>query len=91
MNGFVINDREQEYLKVKSLPKIKYANGSVGARLTLMVWGGCLPVRDFKGIEWMYTDDLCEPGKNRYTCGFFRVQMLCSDEEKMNEGMGRVG
>ena len=25
-----------------------------------MVTGGCLSVRGFKGMEWKYTDDLCE-------------------------------
>ena len=29
----------------------KYANGSVGARVRLMVRGGCLPVRGYKGME----------------------------------------
>ena len=45
---------------MKSQPKNeKYANGSVGARLRLMVRGGCLPVRGSKGMEWKYDDDLC--------------------------------
>ena len=45
---------------MKSQPKnIKYANGSMGARVRLMVRGGCLPVRGFKGMEWKYDDDLC--------------------------------
>ena len=63
MNGFVINDREQEYLKVKSQPKNeKYANGSVGARTRLMVKGGCLNVIGGKEMEWKYADDLCKCG-----------------------------
>ena len=37
----------------------KYANDSVGARVRLMVRGGCLPVRGSKGMEWKYDDDLC--------------------------------
>ena len=37
-NGFGINNREQGYLKVKSQPKNdKYENGSVEARVILMV------------------------------------------------------
>ena len=36
----------------------KYANGSVGARVRLMVREGCLPVRGSKGMEWKYDDDL---------------------------------
>ena len=45
-----INEREQEYVHMKSKPK-KNANGSVGARVRLMVRGGCLPVRCSKGME----------------------------------------
>ena len=40
----------------------KYANGSVGARVRLMVRGGCLPVRGSKGMDWKYDDDLCVCG-----------------------------
>ena len=61
MNVFGINDREQEYLKLKSQPKNDtYANGSVGVRVRLIIRGGCLPVRGFKGME--YADDMCECG-----------------------------
>ena len=64
-NGFGINEREQQYVHMKSQPKNeKYANGSVGAsvRIRLMVRGGCLPVRGSKGMEWKYDDDLCVCG-----------------------------
>ena len=44
--------------------KYKYANGSVGARVRLMVRGGCLPARGSKGMEWKYDDDLCVFGRN---------------------------
>ena len=48
---------------MKSQPKNeKYANGSVGARVRLMVRGGCLPVRGSKGMDWKYDDDLCVCG-----------------------------
>ena len=51
-NGFGINEREQQYVHMKSQPKNeKYANGSVGARVSLMVRGGCLPIRGSKGME----------------------------------------
>ena len=44
-NGFGINEREQQYVHMKSQPKNdKYVNGSVVARVRLMVRGGCLPV-----------------------------------------------
>ena len=60
MNGFRMNEREQEDLKVKSQPiNVKYANGTEGARVILMVIGGCLPVRSAKGMEWKYDDYLC--------------------------------
>ena len=37
-NGFGINEREQQYVHMKSQPKNeKYANGSVGARVRSMV------------------------------------------------------
>ena len=62
-NGFGIDEREQQYVHVKCQPKNeKYANGSVGARVILMVREGCQPVRGFKGMEWKYGDDLCVRG-----------------------------
>ena len=57
------NEREQQYVHTKSQPtNLKYANGSVGARVILMVRGGCLPVRGSKGMELKYDDDLCVCG-----------------------------
>ena len=50
-NGLGMNDTEHEYLQMKSLTKNeKYANGSAGARVRLIVRGGWLPVRSSKGI-----------------------------------------
>ena len=64
-NGFGINDREQQYVHMKSQPKDeKYANVSVGERVRLMVIGGCLPVRGSKGMKWKYDVDLCVCGTN---------------------------
>ena len=61
--SFGINDREQEYLKVKSQPRNeKYAHGSVGARVILMVRRGILLVIGVKGIECNCADDLCGCG-----------------------------
>ena len=55
--------RKQRYLKVKSQPKNKkYGNGSVGARVILIVRGRCMPVRSSKGTEWKCDDDLCACG-----------------------------
>ena len=41
---------------------IRTENGSMGARVRIMVRGGCLPVRGSKGMEWKYDDDLCVCG-----------------------------
>ena len=62
-NGVGTNEREQQYVHMKSQPRNeKYANDSMGARVRLMVRGGCLPVRGSKGMEWKYDDDLCVCG-----------------------------
>ena len=56
-----MNEREQQYIQVKSLPKNdKYAIGSlVGARVRLKIRGCCMPVRGYKRMELKYDDDLC--------------------------------
>ena len=62
-NGFGINEREQQYVYMKSQTQNeKYANGSVESRVRLMFRGGCLPVRGSKGMECKYDDDLCVCG-----------------------------
>ena len=72
-NGFDINEREQQYAHIQSQPRNeKYANGSMGARVRLMVRGGCLPVRGSKGVEWKYDDDLCVcVGQEKQRCMCF--------------------
>ena len=37
-----------------------FADGSVGARVRLMVRGGSLPVRGTEIMVWKYDDDCCE-------------------------------
>ena len=73
-NAFGINEKEQQYVHMKSQPKNEiYANESVGTRVSLMVKGGCLPVRGSKGMEWKYDDDLtlCVwDRRNRDPCAF---------------------
>ena len=70
-NGFCINEREQQYVHIKSQPKNeKCANGSEGARLRLMVRGGCLPVRGSKGMTWKY-DYVCVGQKKQISMCFF--------------------
>ena len=50
-NSFGINEREQQHVHMNSQPKNeKYANGSVGARVRLMVRGDFLPERGSKGM-----------------------------------------
>ena len=59
-NCFSINERELQYVHMKSQPNNeKYANSSVRARVKLMVRGGCLPISGSKIMEWKYDDDLC--------------------------------
>ena len=75
-SGGMVSAKMREYVHMKSQPKKnreKYANGSVGARVRLMVRGGCLPVSCSKGMEWNYDDDLCGGGgdkRNRDPCDF---------------------
>ena len=33
---------------------VKYADGTVGASVTMMVIGGCLPVRTNANMNWKY-------------------------------------
>ena len=57
-NCFGINKREQQYVHRRvNQNNEKYTNGSVGARVRLMVRGGCLQVRGSKGMKWKYDDD----------------------------------
>ena len=84
-----MNEREQQYLQVKCQPKNeKYANGSVGARVRLMVRGDCLPVGGSKGMEWKYDDDLCICGTKETEIHLF-FECKCY-EQKMDEDMGRL-
>ena len=67
-NGFVINEREQQYVHMKSQPKMRNMQM---ARVRLMVRGGCLPVRgsikEWNGNIMMIS--LCVgQKKQRYMC-----------------------
>ena len=74
---FGIDEREQEYIQVKRQPrKREYVNGSLGARVRLMVRGGCLPVRGYKGMEWQYDDDWCACETKETEMHVFLVLML---------------
>ena len=51
-------------MKMKIWPGNKiFADGSVGARVRLMVRGGCLPVRGSERMAWKYDDDCCGCGQ----------------------------
>ena len=64
-------------LKVKSpFKNEKYANSSVGARVCLMVRGGCLP-----GKESKYTDHVSVEQKKQEIHVVYRVQRIYSDED----------
>ena len=44
-DGFNDTEMEKEYVRMKESPRNEsFADGSVGARVRLMVRGGCLPV-----------------------------------------------
>ena len=62
--GFNDTEREKAYVEMKSCGRNEsFANGSVGARVRLMVRGGCLPVRGSEMMAWKYDDDCCGCGK----------------------------
>ena len=63
-NGFNETEREKEYVKLKRCPRNEsFDDGNVGARVRLMVRGGCRPVRGTERMAWMYDDDYCGCGQ----------------------------
>ena len=59
-DGFNDTERENEYVRMKERPS--FTDGSVGARVQLMVRGGCLPVRGSERMTWKYDDCMCGGG-----------------------------
>ena len=53
--------RQKEYVKMKR--NESFADRSVGARVRLMLRGGCLPVKESGRMAWKYDDDCCGCGK----------------------------
>ena len=54
-NGFNDTERKKGYVEMKRCPRNeRFADGSVGAKVRLMVRGGCLPVRGSERMAWMY-------------------------------------
>ena len=41
----------------------RFADGSVGARVRLIVIGGCLHIKGSKRMAWKYDDDCCGCGQ----------------------------
>ena len=89
-DGFNDTEREKEYVRMKESPRNEsFADGSVVARVRLMVWGGCLPVRGSERMTWKY--DYCRCG-----CGLvetdMRVLFECTlYEEERESWRGAVG
>ena len=51
------NDAERVCTKERICKKLFFADGNVGARVRLMVRGGCLPVKGSERMTWKYGDD----------------------------------
>ena len=59
-------ERGNEYVRMKECPnreRESFAEGSVGAKVRLIVRGGCLPVRGYGIMTWKYQDNLCGCGQ----------------------------
>ena len=62
--GFKDIEREHEYVKMKKCHgRERFSDGSVGAKVRLMVSGGCLPASGSETMKWKYQDDLCGCGQ----------------------------
>ena len=68
-DGFNDTERRKEYVRMKESPRNEsFADGSVGARVRLMVRRGCLPVRGSERMTWKYDDCRCG-------CGLVETEM----------------
>ena len=68
-NGFNDTEREKGYVRLKESPRNEsFADGSVGARVRLMVREGRLPVRESETMTWRYDDCRCG-------CGLVETEM----------------
>ena len=89
-DGFNDTEKEKEYVRMKESPRNdSFADGSVGARVRLMVRGGFLPVRGSERMTWKY--DECRCG-----CGLVETEMHvlfeCTlYEEERERWRGAVG
>ena len=81
--GFNETEREKEYVKMKRCPRNEsFADGSVGARVSLMMRGGCLPVRGSERMAWkmMMIGVGVGKSKQKYMCCFNATDMEKSEE-----------
>ena len=63
----------------ESRRNVIFPDGSVGARVRLMVRGGCFPVRGSERMTWKYTDCRCG-------CGLVETEMHVLFECTLYEG-----
>ena len=83
-------EREKEYVRMKESPRNEsFADGSVGARVRLMVRGGCLPVRGSERIKWKYDD--CRCGCGRVETEMHMLFECTLYEEERERWRGAVG
>ena len=61
-DGFQNTEREKEYVMKECHRRERFSDGSVGAKVRLMVKGGCLPIRGSETMKWKYQDDMCGCG-----------------------------
>ena len=70
-NGKMVSmtQKGRKSVRMKESPRSEsFADGSVGARVRLMVTGGCLPVRGSERMTWKYDDCRCG-------CGLVETEM----------------
>ena len=82
--------RKGEYVRIKDSPRNEsFADGSVGARVRLMVRGGCLPVRGSERMTWKYDDCRCGCGLvETYMHVLFKCTIYKEERERWRWAVG---
>ena len=84
-------EREKEHVRMKECPRRdSFAYGSVGAKVRMMVRGGCLPVRGSGTIKWKYQDYICGCGPVETDCMqsiWTRARTMDMNNKKIEDGM----
>ena len=58
------NVNSREYVRWKKVPGLeRYADGSSGAKVRMLLRGGCLPVRNSERMNWKFDDKRCICGE----------------------------